>query len=313
MKNIFIGILLISASFGNAQEIKVNEYEVKTHTPDFNLQGAVQKVISTAYDAKGNYATLPFLENEYYNQIILEFDSKGYLSKRTNNLDYRGKLATYSFVDYEYNNQRKPLEIKTTVINNAEDPKRISSLKTFEYTSNGHLLELHETVKSKTSTTHYQTQFTYGSRLESAIIKTDGTTSGELKYSYNKAGNLIKQESIGFDGKNGQKRYFMYEEKQPIYEEVNVNNNKQLTFIDQNNNTTKIQYFDQNQNIKLELTYDQKKQVNEAKVQTFRAGKPFLTTYQIHYQYDDKNNWITATVTADGQLQYNVQREIIYY
>lgn len=312
MKNIALGLLIIGFQTANAQEIRLNEYEVKTHSKDFNLNGNVKQVISTAKDANGNYATIPFLENEYYNQIILDFNTKGYITKRTNNLDYRGKIGNYSFTDYQYNTNQLPTEIKTTVINNGEDPKRVSSLKTYAYHSNNQISTLNETVKSKTSSTNYQTIFQYNNRLETIETKIDNTISGKVKNTYSKAGNLIQQETVGFDGKSGLKKYFIYDGSTPIYEEISNNGNKQMTYVDVNNAVTKFQQFDHNQNLKLELNFDANKNVSEAKVQTFLGGKPVLKSYKIKYNYDSKNNWNKANVYMGEDLQYIVTREIIY-
>lgn len=312
IKQLFIGIIIASSQLIHAQEIQLNEYNVKTHLNDFHLNGKVTKVISTAKDGNGHWATLPFLENEFFNQIILEFNSQGYLQKQTNNLDYRGNLATYSYTEYQYNRQHQPTEIKTTVINNGEDPKRISSLKTYEYNPDGQLQQLYEAVQSKTTSIQYQTEFSYTNRLESVVRKTDGKKSGELKFSYNKVGQLIKQESFGFDGRNGQKRYFMYDGNTPIYEELNIDGRAQMTFVDLNYKTSKFQQFDQNQQLKLELNFDSNHHVTAAKVQSFRTGKPFLSTYTIQYQSDAQNNWIRADIYQNGILEYIVQREITY-
>lgn len=312
IKKLFFGILIAGSQLIQAQEIQSNEYDVKSQIADYNLKGNVKQVTSTAKDSKGNWATIPFLENEFFNQIVLEFDTEGNLVKRTNNLDYRGQLATYSFTEYRYNQQKNPSEIKTTIINNGEDPKRISSLKNFEYNAKGQLTKVSETVQSKTSTTKYQTDFILSHRIESAVNKTDGTVSGEIKYSYNKSGQLIKQEAIGFDGKNGQKKYFIYDGKIPVYEELNVNGNKQMIFIDTKQSQSKYQQFDQNQHLKLELTFDHNQHVTEAKVQSFYNGKPVLKTYQIKYLFDHYKNWTDAEIYSNGNLEFTINRIITY-
>ena len=97
-------IVLFISNNGFAQKISTNDYEVKTTLADFNLKGKVEKIISTATEVNGDSTTLPFYENEYYDQVSLEFNPKGLLTKRTNYLDYRGKLAVYNYVNYDYNN-----------------------------------------------------------------------------------------------------------------------------------------------------------------------------------------------------------------
>lgn len=125
-----IGFSIIAFQLNYAQKISTNDYEVKTTLADFNLKGRVEKVTSTATDAKGNTTTLPFLENEFYNQISLEFNQKGLLIKRTNYLDYQGKLAVYNYVNYDYNNSNFIDKQTNTVINNGEDPNELLLTKT---------------------------------------------------------------------------------------------------------------------------------------------------------------------------------------
>ena len=132
MKKIILTTICLAASQANfAQKISTNDYEVKTTLADFNLKGKVEKIISTATEAKGNSTTLPFYENEYYDQVSLEFNPKGLLTKRTNYLDYRGKLAVYNYVNYDYNNANLIDKQTNVVINNGEDPKRTASDKKF--------------------------------------------------------------------------------------------------------------------------------------------------------------------------------------
>ena len=129
--SILLVCTILISTYSFAQKISTNDYEVKTTLADFNLKGKVEKIISTATEANGNSTTLPFYENEYYDQVSLEFNPKGLLTKRTNYLDYRGKLAVYNYVNYDYNNANLIDKQTNVVINNGEDPKRTASDKKF--------------------------------------------------------------------------------------------------------------------------------------------------------------------------------------
>ena len=302
---------IICVSNVNAQEIKTQDFLPLTELKDFQLKGNVHEIVSTVKDTKGNTTTLPFVDHEYYDQIKYEFDAKGKLAKKTNYLDYRRKLGVYSFTDYSYSNGKVNQQI-TTVLNNGEDPKRIASDKQFIYNSKGQILNITEKVKSKTSSTSYQTDFDYQSNLNQVSTKTDGVLSSKNQLSYNKKGQLIKEETLSFDGKKGLVKYFVYDGNQPIYQEELVNKSTSITFLDASSNQTKYQQFDANQNLKLEITKDKNNEIIAIKNQTFSNGKPQLNSYTISYTYDAVGNWTKATINQDNQLKYIISREITY-
>lgn len=312
-KIISITLSLIGLQIGFSQEISINEYQPLVKSTDFNLKGNVEKIISTSYDANGNTTTIPFLDNEYYNQISLNFNEKGKLIQRVNSLDYKGKIGTYSYVDYSYDSASRLTEQKTTVINNGEDPLRIASLKNFTYNTDGKISSLHETVKSKTSTSLYQTNFDYTNQLNEITTKIDNSVSSKNKLTYNKLGQLIKEETVSFDGRKGLTKYFIYDQNTPVYLEEVVDNRKQITYYDLDLQTSKFQKYDHNQNLKLELVFNNQKNVTSAKVQTFQNGKSMLKTYDIKYQFDTTGNWTTCEIYNNHNLVYVIKRTITYY
>lgn len=314
MKKILsITLILIGLQIGFSQEIIINDYQAFVQLSDFHLKGNVEKVTSTAYDANGNTTTLPFLENEFYNQVSLIFNQKGNITKRTNSLDYKGKIGIYSYIDYLYNSTNRLIEQKTTVINNGEDPLRVASLKDFKYNTNGNISSLNETIKSKTSTSIYQTDFGYSNKLNEITTKIDNAISSKNKLTYNKIGKLIKEETVSFDGRKGLTKYYIYDQNTPIYLEEVVDNRKQITFYDLESGISKFQKFDHNQNLKLELVFNNQKNITSAKVQTFQNGKSVLKTYDLNYQFDAVGNWTKCEVSNNGNVNYVIKRTIMYY
>lgn len=308
-----VSLYIFAVQICIAQELSPNEYEIKTNLKDFSLNGKIQKLVSTAKDVNGHFITLPFLENEYYNQFQLEFNQRGQLTKRTNYLDYNGKIGTYSFVDYTYNTSYLLTTQKTTIVNNGEDPLRVSSLKEYGYNNKGNISVLNEIVKGKSSASSYQTDFIYSHRLENITTKVDGTIFSKNQFWYNKKGQIIKIENISFDGKKGLTKYYIYDDKTPIYTEENINNRRNITFINIDTGTKKFQQFDQNQNLKLELVYNNQKNVIEAKAQSFIGGKSILKTYTFSYEFDNYKNWTTCKVVENEKPVYIITRNITYY
>ena len=313
MKKIILTTICLAASQVNfAQKISTNEYEVKTTLAEFNLKGKVEKITSTATEANGNSTTLPFYENEYYDQVSLEFNQKGLLAKRTNYLDYRGKLAVYNYVNYDYNNANLIDKQTNVVINNGEDPKRIASDKKFVYDNNNRLINLTEKIEGKSSKSSYETVFSYSNKLDKIITKVEGSTISENSLTYNKNGLLVLDEMTSFDGKKGRKSYYIYDGKMPVYNEEIAGNSSKILFFD-NGNISKLQSFDNNKMLAYQADFDSRNEIINFKKQSFRNGQTVLTSYQVSYEYDSKNNWIKASITTNGALKYIVKRTITYY
>lgn len=314
MKKILtLSLVCFLAITTKAQELSTNEYENKISLSAYYLKGKVEQVKTTATDRFGKSITLPFLENELYNEIVLTFDTKGNLTKRNNLLDYRGKLGIYNFIEYDYEQNNRLKQQKTTVVNNGEDPLRVASLKQYQYDSKGTLITLNEVVKNKTSTLSYQTDFKYDPKLKEITTKVDGSILSKKQLFYNKKGKLNKEETTSFDGKKGLNKFYIYDQETLVYSEEEINNRRQIQYFDQENGKSKYQQFDHNQNLKLELIYNNNQQVIEAKVQTYQNGKPLYRSYQLTYELDSVGNWTKATITTGNEVAYYLNRTITYY
>ena len=310
--SILLVCTILISTYSFAQKISTNDYEVKTTLADFNLKGKVEKIISTATEANGNSTTLPFYENEYYDQVSLEFNPKGLLTKRTNYLDYRGKLAVYNYVNYDYNNANLIDKQTNVVINNGEDPKRTASDKKFVYDNNNRLINLTEKIEGKSSKSSYETVFSYSNKLDKITTKVEGSTISENNLTYNKNSLLVLDEMTSFDGKKGRKSYYIYDGKIPVYNEEIAGNSSKIMFFE-NGNISKLQSFDNNKMLAYQADFDSKNEIINLKKQSFRNGQTVLTEYQVTYDYDSKNNWIKASISTNGTLKYVVKRTISYY
>lgn len=296
----------------SAQEIHTNEYKTNISLSDFHLNGKVKNILTTAKNINGEYATLPFFENELYNQILLEFNRYGLLDKQTNYLDYSGRLGVYSFVDYVYKDSKLLVGEKKTIINNGEDPKRIASDKKYIY-ANNNLVGLVEVLKNKSSSiTNYETNFEYSNQLNKIVTKIEGKIISENNLTYNKNGLLVLNELTSFDGRKGNKTFFIYENDEPIFQQKIGGNINTVTFFDKNS-LSKIQSFDSNKDLVYEASFNARNEIESIKKQYFKNGKSFLSDYEIKYSYDKFDNWILADVYEGSKLKYTINREINYY
>lgn len=296
----------------SAQEIHTNEYKTNISLSDFHLNGKVKNILTTAKNINGEYATLPFYENELYNQFSLEFNRYGLLDKQTNYLDYRGRLGVYSFIEYSYKDSKLLVGEKKTIVNNGEDPKRIASDKKYIY-ANNNLVSLVEVLKNKSSSiTNYETNFEYSNQLNKIVTKIEGKIISENNLTYNKSGLLVLNELTSFDGRKGNKTFFIYENNEPIFQQKIGGNINTVTFFDKKS-LSKIQSFDSNKDLFYEASFNSRNEIESIKKQYFKNGKSFLFDYEIKYSYDKFDNWILADVYEGSKLKYTINREINYY
>lgn len=307
-----LGFSIIVSQGCFSQKILTNEYEEKMTLTDFGLKGNVKEVVSTATDFNGNSATLPLYENEYYDQVSLQFNEKGLLDKRTNYLDYRGKLGVYNYINNVFKKSYLLDSQTNTIVNNGEDPKRIASDKLYFYDNKNQLIKLLEKVEGKSSKSAYETNFIYTDKLNKIITKVENSILKENNLSYNNNGLLVMNESTSFDGKKGRKAYYLYDNKTPVFKEEIAGNLSLITFFDKGV-VSKIQSFDSSKNLTYEALYNADKEIELLKIQSFRGGKSILTSYQVSYEHDAKGNWVKAKITQDSQLKFNVNRIISYY
>jgi len=305
-------VLLFSVTSLLGQPISTNEYFVKSTLNDFHLKGKVKAITTNAKDNNGDWVTLPFGVNEFYNQYVLEFNSKGLLIKQTNYLDYRGKLGVYNFVDNVYSNESLIKNQKVTIVNNGEDPQRVSSDKSFDYNDKNNLLTLNEVVKGKNSSSTYQTEFLYTNRLDEVVTKVNQVKSSSSHYVYNRAGNLISVKNTSFDGKAGLFKYFIYDNNSAIYKEETINNRKIITYFNADE-PSYLQVFNEKQQLDYQVDFNYKNEIVSFKKSAYKNNQILLNSFQVHYAYDDQGNWIEAKISTDNQLKYVVNRKIQYY
>lgn len=306
-----ISIALLSV-YSIAQTISTNDYKLKTSKEDYNLKGTIKEVIIKTTDAKGNWATLPFGDSEYYNQYILNFNREGNLIKQTNYLDYQGKLGVYNYVENVYNPNQQLTNQVLTIVNNGEDPLRIASQKSYYYNSKNQVVKIEEILKGKNSSSTYQTEFLYSNRLDEVVTKVDQVKSNSIHYSYNKNGNLVKVETVSFDGKSGLKKFYIYDGSLPIYQEESFNNRKIMTFFHQGK-ISSYKAYNAKQELDIQIDYNTKNEIVRIKKSAFANGKPVIEDYQVNYTYDLKENWKKAEIYSNNTIKFIVTRDINYY
>lgn len=312
MNRILLLASLLFSSMVSAQLMTPNEYAVKTMASEFLLKGKIESVLIQSEDVEGKSTNIPMLSNEYYSQILLQFNSNNQLTKVTNYLNYQKKIGVYSEIDYSYNAQKLLSEQKTTVYNNNEDPTLVTSEKTFLYTPQKQLQELKSVVRSKTSTANYSSQFVYANSLLQKVISfTEKSKSAENNYKYNKRNQLISDEVTNFDGKIGKRKYYIYDGQHAVYQEELIGRDQRIIVMDQDQKIKTYQRYNAQKKKEVEVKFNDNEDIIEVTKNNFRGTNSF-STYIMNYAYDQQHNWVACDVLEGQRLIYRITRTITY-
>lgn len=123
-----------------------------------------------------------------------------------------------------------------------------------------------------------------------------GKSTGVVKYSLDKKGNIIMKESFGTFPTDEKEKYINDEHGRCIEQySFNLHYNRDLPYY-------KTTYkYDKYGNLILQKHYPLNKEISSR-----------LADYAYEYTYDEKGNWIKQYFYEDGQLLWRNQREYIY-
>src|SRR5690606_32535518 len=95
---------------------------------DFGLWGNVESMqtVTKSYHHPSRTEVSGFLDSEMYDSISMKFDRRRNVIFRENYLDYRGKLGLFDRSILQVNANRMPEKLETTLIQNGEEPRKIS-------------------------------------------------------------------------------------------------------------------------------------------------------------------------------------------
>lgn len=284
----------------------------QNHLNDFQLNGKVKSLESTTYlvtDPK----TQPsgFLDSENYDAIKLGFDPNGNLVLRENYLDYRGKLGLFdqTMFQFNYNNQIEKQE--TILIQNGEEPRKLSQKKHFYYLGN-QLIRMDEFNFGRTTDQFWVTNFVYeGGRLKRKYFWMEDAVFSRSEFE-NRLMKITSEKTFHNDGKLGKTINYKYDENAKlILKSSESGNEKTVETFTYNDKKLESHIVEVNGQIILNETFDSAELPR--KILKFNYKTKQFDLYQFKYELDSQNNWINCLILEEEKPKFKIVRKINYY
>ena len=282
-------------------------------TTDFRLLGKVESVssITTHFSNPNQTGVSGFLDSEQFDSIYLKFDSRRNLVLRENYLDYRGKLGLFDRTIFQINPSNQLEKLETTLIQNGEEPRKISQRKIYYYIQN-QLVRTDEFNSGKTSDQFWVMNASYenGEIIKKVFWMEDKIFSVD-QMEYEKG--LIRNETNFYNnGNKGKSVKYEYKNGDLLKKVAALGNEKTIqTFTYDNGQLNQIEFSDQVGKIQRTEIYDEDGLLSELKA--FNHTTQQFDLYRFEFEMDSENNWTKCKILRNQTPIYNIQREIIYF
>lgn len=283
------------------------------HLHDFKLNGNVQSLESTSYSfSQTKTSPSGFLDSELYDKIKLDFDRNGNLVSRENYLDYQGKLGLFDKTVYQFNSHNQIEKQETTLIQNGEEPKKISQRKLLYYLGD-RLIRTDEFNFGRTTDQFWVINYIYiGGRLKKKVFWMDDKIFSVTEFEH-RLYKIISETTIHNDGKKGQKINFEYDDNQRIKNKTTEAGNEKMTesFLYEKDHLKEHIIKNKQQEVQLKETFNSFGL--PVLIEKINYNTNSLTAYKFEYEFDLQNNWINCVILEDGTPRYKIIRKINYY
>lgn len=286
----------------------------QNHLNDYNLKGKVRNLESTTYLFSDKSKTNPsgFLDSESFDAIKLNFDKKGNLVLRENYLDYQGKLGLFDKTVYQFNFSNQIEKQETTLIQNGEEPKKISQRIKFYYLAN-QLIRRDEFNSGRTTNQFWVINHIYnGSRLKKKEFWMDDEIFSTSEFEY-RLQKIISEITIHNNGKKGQTINFEYDENQNLrHKTTEAGNEKTIETFNYDRHVLKERIIkNKKDEIQLKETFDSNQL--PVLIEKMNYRKNSLSKYKFEFEFDARNNWINCLILEDEMPKFKIIRTINYY
>ena len=290
--------------------ILVGQYK----TSDFGFFGKVESVASVTYlyENPRNTAVSGLLDSEQFDSVYFKFDRRRNLILRENYLDYRGKLGLFDKTVFQINPSNQLEKVETKLVQNGEEPQKISQLKIFYYLKN-QLVRLDEFNSGRTTDQYWVTNYKYerGEISEKVFWMEDEVFSKD-EFIYNLKGEIDREINYHNNGNTG---------KTIDYEYVNGKLNKIITRSG-NEKTTETFIYDTGYLSGYQLTENSGKTLQKktfrkdgllSELQKFNHKTQQIDNYSFKFEIDRENNWTECEISLNKTPIYIIKRTIKYF
>lgn len=280
---------------------------------DFGLVGKVESVQCITLNVQGKTAVSGFLDSEIFDSVFLKFDKRRNLILQENYLDYRGKIGIFDRTLFQINPQNQIEKIQTILIQNGEEPQKISQLKTFYYLRNN-LIRLDEFNSGRTSDQMWVTNYLYnGGNLVEKIFWMEDAIFSRTKFSYNLNHEILSEKTYHNNGQLGKTTENEFNNFGLIQKKISKSGNEitiesfrygdfYKSFYELSLKTGEI--------LRTE-TYENNGLIKE--IQKFDYEQNQLVRYEFQFQLDSVGNWIECVISVNKSPTYTLKRIINYF
>lgn len=284
-------------------------------TFDFGLLGNVESMqsITKSYQNPNSTEVSGFLDSEMYDSIFMKFDRRRNVVLRENFLDYRGKLGLFNRTTLQLNSNRMIEKLETTLIQNGEEPRKISQRKIYYYFGT-ELIRMDEFNSGRTSDQFWVNNSIYSDKkLAQKVIWMEDEIFSRVEYSYDLRQRLQTEKSFSNNGKLGKRMDFEYDTSGNLIKKIiQVGNEKTIeAFVFDDDRKTSFQLLDKLGKILHQENYNESGWIKSLQKLNHRTQQ--IDLYEFDYRTDEMNNWTSCTIRKNQIPEFSIERKIKYY
>lgn len=281
---------------------------------DYNLNGNVKSLKSTTYAIdKGYWEVSGFLDSEYFNQIELNFNYLGNIISKVQYLDYRGKLGIYDQTFYQYNSQNQLEKQKTILIQNQEEPERISQQKKYYYLG-GQLIRMDELNLGLNNNQKWIFNYLYkNQKLTEKHTWMEDQIFSKTLFKYDFTNQLAETKDYTNNGKEIKRIVVTLDRGQQTKTVETSYGNETIieTYYYKNQNLLAYQKTNEAETLFEKIEFNEYQLINSVKKRKNNQNQ--LINFEFEYIYDKHNNWIECVITINHIPEYKIKRLITYF
>ncbi|MFV0303861.1 MAG: hypothetical protein ACK5IC_00055 [Moheibacter sp.] len=282
---------------------------------DFGLIGKVESLqsVTVDYSMKIETKVSGFLDSEMFDSIYLKFDKQRSLVLRENYLNYRGKLGLFNQTEFQYNFQNQIEKLQTILIQNGEEPRRITQLKTFFYLKNN-LIRIDEYNSGRTTDQNWIVNYVYnGGNITEKVFWMEDAIFSTSKFEYDYNGEILSEKSFhnnGVLGKTIQNEYNQFGQiEKKVVKSGNEMTRETFEYGTVYKSSTKIT--DKSGNTLRAEIFDKRGLVKEIQKINYQTNQ--VDSYQFYFELDNVGNWTKCEIRKNNIPTYITNRKINYY
>src|SRR5690606_18054627 len=291
-----------------------NGLSAQFRTTDFRLLGKVESVqsVTKSFSNPDQTKVSGFLDSEQFDSVYLKFDRRRNLILRENYLDYRGKLGLFDRTVLQINPSNQLEKLETTLIQNGEEPRKISQQKKFYYIKN-QLVRTDEFNSGRTSDQFWVMNASYkNGEISKKVFWMEDEIFSMDKLEYDEKNLLRSETNFHNNGSKGKTVKYEYANGDLLKKISELGNETTIeTFRYDKDRLSQIESAAQTGKILRIESYDENGLLSALK--RFNHKTQEFDLYRFEFEMESENNWTKCVISRHQSTIYSIQRKITYF